>query len=75
MRTKTMAEINHVNFVSEAYMPKTYFQMVRTKNEGEIEVRLSDRMDSGLFNLREGDRLILQMDTGNVPTDKEIGIP
>lgn len=64
-----MTEIKHIRFISEAYMPQTYFQMVKTDNDEVIEVRLSNRKDSGLLKIREGESLLYETDTGGVPQE------
>lgn len=65
-----MTEIKHIVFTSEAYMPQTYFQMVKTAIDGVIEIRLSDRKDSGIFNLQFGESVLYQTDTGQAPDDR-----
>ena len=64
-----MMEIKHIIFSSEAYMPQTYFQMVKTEKDGVIEVRLSDRKDSGIFNIQKGESIVYQTDTGEAPKE------
>jgi hypothetical protein len=62
-------EIKHIIFTSEAYMPQTYFQMVKAEKDGVIAIRLSDRKDSSLFNIQRGESIVYQTDTGEAPKE------